>query len=71
MYKEAPWKLKGDGYILLYKFKKHFIKNHIYSQDFLKDCPCGGLKYYKPIAVIKVTDFNIVFPKAEIEGMKL
>ncbi|SHE37874.1 acetoacetate decarboxylase family protein [Caloramator proteoclasticus] len=43
MYKEAPWSLKGDGYILLYKFKKSFIKNHIFSQDFLKDCHCGGL----------------------------
>ncbi|WDC84725.1 hypothetical protein PL321_03430 [Caloramator sp. mosi_1] len=43
MYKEAPWSLKGDGYIILYKFNKQFIKSHLYSQDFLKDNSCGGL----------------------------
>lgn len=43
MYKEAPWNLMGDGYIILYKFKKDFIKNNLYTQDFLKDNVSGGL----------------------------
>lgn len=43
MYKEAPWSLSGDGYIILYKFKKDFIKNNLYTQDFLNDYACGGI----------------------------
>lgn len=43
MLKEAPWSLNGEGYIILYKFRKDFIKNNLYTQDFLKDCKCGGL----------------------------
>lgn len=43
MLKEAPWSLNGEGYIILYKFKKDFIENNLYTQDFLKDCKCGGL----------------------------
>ncbi|EYE87430.1 hypothetical protein Q428_13380 [Fervidicella metallireducens AeB] len=43
MYKEAPWSLNGDGYIILYKFKKDFIKNNLFTQDFLKDYGCGGV----------------------------
>lgn len=38
----APWELQGRGYILLYKFKKAFIKEQGNVPDFLKGQFAGG-----------------------------
>ncbi len=33
----APWKLTGNGYILLYRFTKAFVAEHGFLADFQKE----------------------------------
>lgn len=39
----APWKLKGDGYIVLYKLPKNFLINNTFIAEYFKDKLFGGL----------------------------
>lgn len=38
----APWKLKGKGYILIFKFSKQEIATDKFLSDFFRDNFCGG-----------------------------
>lgn len=52
----APWELRGNGYILLYKFSKDFIFNSTFLEDYFKSdliLPIGG------IMLIEYTDSNV------------
>ncbi len=41
----APWKLKGAGYILLYKFSNEFIKANRFVSNYLKSIFRGGFGF--------------------------
>lgn len=51
----APWKLKGKGYILIYKFKKEFIQNYGNVPKFLKDKYSGG---FGSVMLVDYTESN-------------
>lgn len=40
---EAPWNLKGSGYVLLYKFKKELINQDRHIPEFLRGEFVGGI----------------------------
>ena len=39
----APWKLEGQGYILLYKFKKTFLRERGFIPEGVRDALSGGI----------------------------
>ena len=41
----APWKLLGEGIILVYKFSKEWVENHGHLPNYLKGKFKGGLGY--------------------------
>ncbi|GAB4193206.1 MAG: hypothetical protein OHK0057_22690 [Thermoflexibacter sp.] len=48
----APWQLQGNGYILLYRFTKNFVKNNAFlSEDYFK-------KYWGLVGSVMLVDYH-------------
>jgi hypothetical protein len=42
---KAPWRLKGQGIIIVYRFSADWVSEHAHLQDFQKGQFCGGWGY--------------------------
>ncbi len=72
----APWNLTGNGYVILYWFKKEKLKNRCFLDDYLKESYLGGrgcvmLVDYKSSNVGPYKELLFIPGKIRFEGQNL
>ena len=53
---KPPWKLKGDGYIILYKFNNKFLEDNRAIPPFLKE---KRVKGYGAVMLVDYKESNV------------